>query len=87
MDNFKGQITPSATDLMESNDIHVCLLPPNTTDQLQPMDLSMNKPAKDFLKRCFEDWYAEQVTTQPDGRQMESTDLQFESTSVEGAGS
>ena len=31
--------------------VHVCLLPPNTTDLLQPMDLSVNKPAKDFLRR------------------------------------
>ena len=28
------------------------------------------------MKRCFEDWYAEQVTTQLDGREMESTDLE-----------
>ena len=76
MDNFKGQITPTVTELLESNDIHVCLLPPNTTDQLQPMDLSVNKPAKNFLKRCFEDWYAEQVTAQLDGGDAESTELQ-----------
>ena len=36
----------------------------------------MNKPAKDFLNQCFEDWYAEQVTTQLDGREVESTDLE-----------
>ena len=53
MDNFKGQITSTVAELLESNNIHVCLLPPNTTDQLQSMDLSVNKPAKDFLKRCF----------------------------------
>ena len=76
MDNFKGQITSSVTELLESNNIHVCLLPPNTTDHLQPMDLTVNKPAKDFLKRCFENWYAEQVTAQLDGREMESTDLE-----------
>ena len=40
------------------------------------MDLTVNKPAKDFLKRCFENWYAEQVTAQLDGREMESTDLE-----------
>lgn len=56
--------------------VHVRLLPPNTTDQLQPMDLYMNKPAKDFLKWCFEDWYAEQVTTQLDGKEVESTNLE-----------
>ena len=76
VDNFKGQITPAVTELLESNLIHVCLLPPNTTDQLQPMDLSVNKPAQDFLKCCFEDWYAEQVTAQLDGRDPESTDLE-----------
>ena len=48
MDNFKGQITSAVAELLESNNIHVCLLPSNTTDQLQPMDLSVNKPAKDF---------------------------------------
>ena len=34
MDNFKGQITSGINSLLESNDIHVCLLPPNTTDVL-----------------------------------------------------
>ena len=51
MDNFRGQIVPSVTDLLEANNIHTCLLPPNTTDKLQPMDLSVNKPAKDFLEK------------------------------------
>lgn len=55
MDNFKGQITSSVS---QSNNIHVCVIPPNVTDRLQPMDLSVNKLAKDFLKCCFEDWYA-----------------------------
>jgi hypothetical protein len=56
MDHFKGQITTSETDLLEMNNIHMCLLPPNTTDLLQPVDVSVNKPAKeDFWKRQFED--------------------------------
>ena len=76
MDNFKGQITTSVTDLLETNNIHTCLLPPNTTDLLQPMDVSVNKPAKDFLKRRFEDWYAHELAKQFAGRDVESTDLQ-----------
>ena len=32
MDNFKGQVTPAINELLEANNIHVCLLLPNTTD-------------------------------------------------------
>ena len=67
MDNFTGQITQSITEILEKYNIHVCLLPPNTTDRLQPMDLSVNKPAKDFLKRKFEDWYSTQIQKQLQG--------------------
>ena len=64
MDNFTGQITDSVNTLLDANDIHVCLLPPNTTDRLQPLDVSVNKLAKDFLKNKFEEWYSAQVTQQ-----------------------
>ena len=50
MDNFKGQITANISELLEDNDLH---LPPNTMNLLQPMDLTVNKPAKSFLKKKF----------------------------------
>ena len=53
MDNFKGKITNVVNSLLEANNIYVCLLPPNTTDCLQPMDVSINKPAKDFSKMIW----------------------------------
>lgn len=64
MDNFKGQTTPRISKLLEENNLHTCLLPPNTTDKLQPMDVSINKPAKDFLRAKFEEWYADEVVQQ-----------------------
>ena len=30
----------------------------------QPLDVSINKPAKSFLKRKFEEWYAEEIFKQ-----------------------
>ena len=75
MDNFKGQVTSSVSNLLEENNIHTWLLPPNTTDRLHPIDLSINKLAKDFLKRCFEEWYAEQ-TKQLEGKDIETAVLQ-----------
>lgn len=56
--------------------IHVCLLSPNTTDRLQPMDISVNKPAKDLLKRKFEDWYSGEIMKQLEGSDIESGELQ-----------
>ena len=77
IDNFKGQITASANALLDSHKIHVCLLSPNTTDLLQPMDISVNKPPKDFIKREFEQWYAEQVMQQLQGQEdIETAELQ-----------
>ena len=70
IDNFKGQVTTTNTNLLEQNNIHVCLLPPNTTDLLQPMDISVNKPAKEYLKR-FEQWYSGEVTNQLEGRDLD----------------
>ena len=70
MDNFKGQVTANINSLLEANNLHVCLLPPNTTDLLQPMDLTINKPAKSFLKNAFSQWYADQLL-----RQLEDHDV------------
>ena len=66
MDNFKGQVTPKMNALLEQHNIHSCLLPPNTTDRLQPMDLSANKPAKAFLRGEFQKWYSDQIMLQLD---------------------
>ena len=71
MDNFKGQITASVSSLLEDNNIFVTLLPPNTTDLLQPMDISVNKPAKEYLRREFEIWYSEEVMKQLEGKDLE----------------
>ena len=64
MDNFKGQVTDKVISMLEKCHLHVCLLPANTTDLLQPMDVSVNKPAKSFLKKQFAEWYSEQLLQQ-----------------------
>ena len=60
-DTFKGQTTPSFLDSLEENNILVVEIPPNCTDQLQPLDLAVNKPLKDQMKRQFHHWYADEV--------------------------
>ena len=62
-DNFKGQCTEDLLKLLDSSNIDVILIPPNCTDRLQPLDLSINKAAKEFLRKQFHKWYAKQVCT------------------------
>ena len=60
-DVFKGQQTEDIVKLLEQNNIYVVSVPANCTDHLQPMDLTVNKAAKDFMRSKFRKWYATQV--------------------------
>ena len=53
LDYFKGQCAESIFKLLDKNNILYVLVPANCTDMLQPLDLSINKPVKDFIKFQF----------------------------------
>ena len=72
MGNFKEQITEAMTELLERHRIHTCLIPANATDRLQPMDISVYKPAKSFLKKKFKMWYLDQITQQLEGQDIDT---------------
>ena len=67
-DNFKAQYTAEILQILDDHHIYVILLPPNCTDRLKLMDLSVNKPAKDFLHKEFSTWYSKQVCSQFQGK-------------------
>ena len=50
--------------LLEDNHVRMAMVPPNCTDCLQPLDVSVNKAVKIFLHQEFENWYANQVCEQ-----------------------
>jgi len=66
MDNFSAQCTDGIIALFESNGIDTVYVPANCTGALQPMDISMNKPVKTFLKNEIQTWYAKEMLTQHD---------------------
>ena len=77
-DNFKGQCTSQLLTLLDTNSISVVLVPPNCTDRLQPLDLSVNKAAKEFLRRQFHEWYAKQICSHLQGKTTDPpTDLRL----------
>lgn len=52
---------------LDDKNIHVVLIPANCTDKLQPLDLSVNKASKDFLRSKFQNWYAQEICSQLQG--------------------
>lgn len=60
-DNFRGQLTENVVEELEHHNIQSVLVPANCTDRLQPMDLSVNKSAKAFMRSQFTMWYAEEM--------------------------
>jgi len=61
---FSGQVTDRVLSLLRANNIFYTIVLPNCTDTLQPLDISVNKPAKDFLRTKFNEWYAAKITEQ-----------------------
>ena len=48
-DAFKGHKADEISSLLAENHLLPVLVPNNCTDQLQPIDVSVNKPLKDYL--------------------------------------
>ena len=63
-DHFKGQLTPNVTAALERHNIQSVLIPATCTDRLQPLDISVNKSAKVYLRSQFQQWYASEITSQ-----------------------
>lgn len=54
------------------------MIPANTTDRLQLLDIIINKPAKNFLRNQFQEWYADQVCQQLKGdKAVQPVDLKL----------
>jgi len=61
-DSFKAQCTATMLSILEENDIFVALVPTNCNDRLQPLDVSVKKLVKEFLRGRFHEWYAREVS-------------------------
>ena len=75
-DRFKAQCTQNILSLLDSNNIRYVIVPPNCTNRLQPLDVSVNKSAKEYLRRQFQQWYSDQIFKQmEDGTDGKIVDL------------
>ena len=76
MDIFSEQTIPETLDSYKVYDIYVIHVLADLTKYYQPLDLTVNREAKRFLKRKFVDWYSYQVSNQlSDGKSLESVQV------------
>ena len=62
--------------LFDSHHINLVIVPSNCTDQLQPLDIIVNKAVKEHLRKQFNNWYSSQVSKQiNNGAKLQTTDL------------
>ena len=64
MDTFKGQDNDEVAKLCRKNNCALIIVPHNLTNKFQPLDITVNKPAKSFIKDKYNMWYTEQVAKQ-----------------------
>ena len=76
-DKFKAQCTDSVIKVLRDSKIHILMVPASYTDRLQPLDVSVNKAVKEFLRSKFQKWYAAQICSQLEKKQTadETVDL------------
>ena len=69
MDAFKGHLTDDVKNLLRENKSTLVTIPGGMTSQLQPLDVCINKPFKDRVRKLYTDWLtAEDREVTPTGR-------------------
>ena len=63
-DSFQGHLTEQVNSKLQNNKISVVIVPANMTNKFQPLDVSVNKSAKNFIKKQFSSYYTSEVHRQ-----------------------
>ena len=64
LDAFSGQMTTPVTDKLAENHIKYVKVPANMTNLFQPLDLTINRSTKAFMKKKLTEWYSLEVMKQ-----------------------
>ena len=77
-DIFRGQKTEAVLKVLKENIIETEYIPNNMTNYYQPLNLTTNKWAKDYMKAKFSEWYSQQVREAIDsGKSIEDIEIKF----------
>ena len=82
-DVFKGQCNVKVNNFLTKLNIKVVMVPANMTHFFQPLDLTVNGSAKNFMKKKFVTWYANEVKKKvEEGVPIESVEIDLSLTRI-----
>ena len=77
-DVFRGQIIDEVTSHLLQNNIYFVTVPDNMTHLFQPLDLTVNRQCKKFMKNESAKWYMQQVDNALQvGTKLEDINIEF----------
>ena len=77
-DVFTGQMTTEVREVIEAHNLIVVNVPANMTKYYQVLDLTVNKYAKAFTRKKFNEWYSKEIKRQLDaGKPLEEVDVKL----------
>ena len=77
-DVFRGQMTAKVRQALDSLNIECSYVPANMTHFFQPLDLTVNRSAKNFMRKQFMTYYASAVREQLQaGKNLEDIEVDF----------
>ena len=83
LDVFNGQCTFKVNNLLTKLNIKVVMVPANMAHLFQPLDLTVNGSAKNFMKKKFVTWYANEVKKKIEERvPIESVEIDLSLTRI-----
>lgn len=69
LDSFRGHLTAKVKAVLQKEHTDMLVIPGGLTGQLQPLDVGVNKPFKDLLRREYNEWISsENRELTPSGR-------------------
>ena len=61
MDAFKGQYNNTLKELCSQNNSKAVIVPHNQTNEIQLLDISINKATNTFIQDLYNEWFSNQV--------------------------
>ena len=77
-DFFRRQTTDTFLDVLKDNSILSTKIPPNMAHVFQPLDLTVNRFRKDFMKGMVSTWFSRQISLEmEDGVELDKIDVDY----------